>query len=109
MENEAGNANEERAFIAGAIIGRLDWRVESETRKMKARVRTDHGGAARHRGLSANLEVIDGDGAHEGQLEVRVRVDPALSEPKSNRDSFIQEKKKRNGTSAQQQRPNETS
>jgi hypothetical protein len=30
MENVVGNANKERAFMAGAIIGRLAWRVESE-------------------------------------------------------------------------------
>jgi hypothetical protein len=76
---------------------------------MKARERTDHGGAARHRGLSANLEVIDGDGAHEGQLEVRVRVDPALDEPKSNRTAeTASSKKNKTGTSAQQQRSNKT-
>jgi hypothetical protein len=35
---------------------------------------TDHGGASCNGGLSADVEVVGGNGAHEGQLHVRVRV-----------------------------------
>ena len=36
---------------------------------------TDHGGAASQRGPGADVEVVAGGGAHEGQLHVGVGVD----------------------------------
>lgn len=39
--------------------------------------RTYHGGASRHRSLGSDVEVVDRDGAHEGELHVGVRVDSA--------------------------------
>jgi hypothetical protein len=48
----------------------------------------DHRGAARQRRARAAFEIVGGIGAHEGHLQMRVRIDPAGHDEAAGRVEF---------------------